>query len=475
MASRQWVPLPIDSKLYLNSDEALLGRANAKLENAYQNDAGGFSRFPGLTPWLQLPDKGRVHGFAEWRGDLMAGTSKGRLYRISEGADAEDVTALPIPGGGRIIFDKTDDELIAAAGGPLIRFAGQKTEVLSEDAPLSTHVGTIDSYVVATEKGSQRFNHSNAGAARTWDPLDVFSADSRPGPLTAMLVTPFRELIFAGPDSIEQWERSSSGDVPFFRRWAVGEGLKAPYAIAFADNAVFCINRRSKFVRFSGQTSQPAGDDIAALLDAVDDWSEAWIGGGVDNPLNWNGQSFLVLQIPNATNGYGTKGITALYDIRKQRFSLLYGWDDRAACPTRWPGWAHFPMWDQTFVGGDDGWIYKLDGAVHTNGGSVQRFLARTGHWDEGGECVIDDLRVRIKRGVGSNTTASSILVRVNRDNQGFGPWVTGSLGYAGQREMLIRFGGFGISYTRQFEIQCTDDAPVELVKAEALLTPTGN
>jgi hypothetical protein len=243
MADRQWTPLPIDSKLYLNADETTLGRANAKLENCYQNDVGGFSRFPGLSPWKQLPDRGRVF-FSDWRGDLIAGTSKGRLYRIDEAGNAEDVTGLSIPGGGRIIFDKTDDELVMAAGGPLIRFAGEKTELLSEDAPQSTHVGTIDSYVLAPEKNSERFNHSNAGAARTWSALDTFAADSRPDPLTGMLITTFREVILAGPDSIEQWERSSSGDVPFFRRWSVGEGLKSPYALCFADNAVFIINRK---------------------------------------------------------------------------------------------------------------------------------------------------------------------------------------------------------------------------------------
>jgi hypothetical protein len=179
--------------------------------------------------------------------------------------------------------------------------------------------------------------------------------------------------------------------------------------------------------------------------------------------------------MPNATNSYGTKGITLGYDIRKQRFFTLWGWDLKAASPTRWPGWSYHPLWGQTFVGGDDGWIWKLDGTVHSNGGGIQRFLVRTGHWDEVGECSVDDLRVRIKRGVGSYTAAPTILVRANRDNGGFGPWVQGSLGLSGQREMLIRFGGFGIAHSWQFEIQCTDNAPIELVKAEALMTPIGN
>lgn len=474
MSDREWTPLPLDGKLFLNVDETALSRANSKLENAYTNDVGGFSRFPGLSPYLQLPDHGRVY-CSDWRGDLMAATSKGRLYRIDQSKNAEDVTAVPVAGGGRVIFDRTDDELLMAAGGQIIRFAGEKTEVLSEDAPLTTHVGTIDSFVLGIEKDSQRFRHSTAGESRTWGALDTFAADRKPDVLTAMLITPFGEILLCGPDSIEQWERTSSGDTPFFRRWPVGESLKAPYAIGFADNAAYCVNKRSELIRLSGQSSQPAGDDIGKFLAEIDDWSEAWIGGNPDQSLAWGGQAFLILQIPNATNLYGTKGVTLGLDYRKQRFFTLYGWDQKQGRPARWPGWSHWQIGSDIFVGGDDGWIWKLDGAVHSHAGGTQRFLVRTGHWDQAGECAMDDLRVRIKRGIGSNTAAPQILVRANRDNEGFGPWVSGSLGLAGQREMLVRFGGFGIAYSWQIEIQCTDDCDVELVKAEAILTPTGN
>lgn len=474
MSDRGWTPLPLDGKMFLNADETSLSRANAKVENAYASDVGGFTRFPGFSPYLQLPDRGRVFP-TDWRGDLMAGTTKGRLYRIDQNKNAEDVTGVPIAGGGRIIFDRTEDELLAAAGGQIIRFAGHKTEVLSEDAPLTTHVGTIDGFVLGIVKNSQRLKHSNAGASRTWSPLDEFAADRKPDLLTSMMITPFGEILLCGPDSIEQWERTNQGDTPFFRRWPVGESLKAPYAIGFADNAAYCVNKKSELVRLSGQSSQPAGDDIGKFLASIDDWSEAWIGGNADQALAWEGQSFFILQAPNATNPYGTKGVTVCLDYRKQRFFLLYGWDAKQGRPARWPGWSHWQLGSDIFVGGDDGWIWKLDSSVHSYAGEIQRFLVRTGHWDQAGECVMDDLRVRIKRGGGSNTVAPTILVRANRDNEGFGPWVQGSLGLAGQREMLIRFGGFGIAYSWQLEIQCTDDAPVEFVKAEALLTPTGN
>jgi hypothetical protein len=470
MADSRWVPIPLDGKLFLNSDETLLNRAIAKLENAYTNDAGGISRFPGLQTWKALPDNGRVY-LEDWRGDLMAVTSKGRLYRIDRNANLEDVTGVPISGGKRVTFDKTISELLMAAGGKPIRFAGKKTEILSKDAPETTHIGTMDSFVIAVEKDSGRFEHSTAGDSREWDPLDTFAADGKPDNITGMVITPFREMILAGPDSVEQWERYASGDVPFYRRWAVGEGLISPYAMGFADNAVILVNKNAEVVRLAGQTGQPIGDDIGRTIEGVDDWTDAWVGS---EPLIIGGQKYALLVIPNATSVYGTRGLTFLYDYKKQRWSQLYGWDRKKALPTRWPGWSHHKHWGLDFVGGD-GVIYVLDSTVHTHDGGTQRWLVRTGHWDQAGESSMDNFRLRLKRGIGTNTAAADIRVRANLDNRAFGNWVPYSLGLSGDRMPVIEFGGFGIANTFQMEIECTADCEIELVKAEAIMSPVGH
>jgi hypothetical protein len=219
MPDRPWTPLPISAKLFLNLDEEKLSRATAAIENGFQTEEGGYSRFPGLEAWAQLPDRGRVYG-TDFRGNMMAATSRGRLYRIDRNRNIEDVTGVPIQGGRRVVFDRTEDELVAAAGGQIVRFAGARTEILSDDAPLATHVAFMDSYLIAAERDSGRFMHNSAGNYREWDQLDVFTADGAPDNISAMIATPFRELLVCGPRSIEQWERLSGGDVPFARRWA---------------------------------------------------------------------------------------------------------------------------------------------------------------------------------------------------------------------------------------------------------------
>lgn len=468
-----WVPVPINQKLFLNQDETANTGFQAAIENAYVNELGGQTRFPGLKDFVTLPDNGRVY-LHDWRGDLMAATSKGRVYRVNKNGTVEDVTGVPISGGRRVIFAKTDKELLMAAGAEIVKYAAQKTALLSNDAPLSTHIGYIDGYVVALETDSGRFQHTTAGASDEWSPLDTFAADGSPDNINSLIVTPYRELLLGGEESIEQFERLQTGDTPFFRRWAVGEGMTLPYGSVFADNAVYTMNQLYEFVRFSGQASQPASDDIAKLIEKVDDWTDGWVGGFPNRPLNLFGQKFIVLQAPFATNPYGTKGLTLVLDYRAKRWFSLYGWDTRYGLPARYPIWSHWPLWGRHFAGGE-GKIYEFTEDNHSIAGGVQRYLMRTAHLAEQSEINIDNLRITARRGIGSNTTEPTIMIRCNPDNKGFGRWAKKGLGKKGDRTMVMEFGGFGSGSTFQFEIACMDDCPIDIRKLEVQTTQLGH
>jgi hypothetical protein len=455
-----WKDVPFSAKLLTNVQEAAIRRASAAIENCYSNEQGGFTRFPGLSAFTTLTGAAPTY-LSEWRGDLIA-ASNSRLWRIRKDGTAEDVTGAPIRGSGRVNFARADNEIAMAAGGEIIRFAGVTSEILSPDAPVATHLAYIDTYLVACETESGRFYHSSDDT-RTWDPLDVFAADGTPDNINSMLVTPYRELIVAGPESTEQYERLASGAIPFFRRWSVGEGNTVPDALIFTDNATWMVNKQREFVRASGQTSQSRGDDIGNSLEDIDDWTGAWAA-----PMSLNGQKFIVLQAPYATNVYDTQGVTYVHDYRQNRWFNLYGWDDRGF-PARWPGWSYYFMWDRHFVGGN-GRVYELKQSTFDNGGDPQRVLARTAHFDDWGEVRCDNVRMRLKRGTsGSNTTREPrISVRAIRDNQRVTNWVHRTLGRAGDSEMVIEFGGFGCAHTWQFEWMTTDAVELEVVKLQA-------
>ncbi len=468
-----WIALPLNTSMFANVDQdAVVGHQTA-IENGFINELGGHNRFPGLEVFCTLPDTGRVYLY-DFEGDLLAATSRGRAYRVAQNAQVTEVTKAPITGGRRVIFAKNNQEAFMAAGGPIIRLRGTSTEILSSAAPLASHVAVIDGYVIANQINAQRWFYSNPGFPDQWPPLNTFSADSSPDNVTAFMINDFRELLFGGQSGIEQWERVPTGNTPFFRRWALGEGIKAPYMMLFADNATFTVNKLAEFVKFQQQVSQSVSNDIGLILEGIDDWTDAWVGGFPNNPCHIVGQKFMILQMPNATTVYGTRGVTLLYDYRNKRWSSLFGWDSSNGVPNRWPGWSHWRMWDQVFVGAE-GKIYKFTTDTYTNDGVQQRWLVRTAHISQGDSLQMRDFRLQLKRGTGGSATAPEIQVRCSRDGRPFGPWIKRDLGVAGDRIQFKNFGAFGNATTFMFEISSAADTPINLIKAEAKVVGIGH
>ena len=103
-----------------------------------------------------------------------------------------------------------------------------------------------------------------------------------------------------------------------------------------------------------------------------------------------------------------------------------------------------------------------------------QRWLLRSAHFDQVGECSVLDFRVTIKRGIGSNADEPTVKLRVNRDNRGFGKWIARGLGRAGNRYNTINFGPLGTAHVFQFEIACDDDCDIEFQGMEAIIQRIG-
>lgn len=465
-----WLTIPIDSKVLSNVGETSLKNRAARIENAYINDENALVRFPHLQEYATLPISNRVFLY-EYLGDLVA-VCGGHLYRLDdeEIPNITDVTKAAITGAGRPTFALGEDQLNIAAGGQIIKLQGNKTEILSVDAPESTHVATIAGYTIAIEPGSGRFYHTPPGQPSVWDPLDVFSAEGDSDNLTAAVVTKFKELLLCGPRSIEQFDPAPSGTKPFLRRWVLGAGLYAPYTIISVNNRVWCVDDEREFVSIGAQSVKPESRDVRASLKSIDDWTDAWA-----QPLGLNDQNFILLQIPFAINVYGTQGVTFLYDYEKLRWYNLFGWDTEQGLPSRWGGWSVQVHNQEIFVGGDGGKIYKLSG-YGTESDPVERFLFRSGHINFKGkvDVRIERMRMRLMRGDANNPIdrEAFISVRVNKDNKGFGNWQRKSLGKPGERNMVLQFGSQGIAQTWQFEFMVTDRCAASVSDFEAEVTP---
>ena len=468
--AENWIPLPLDKGLFANTDPEVVVGYQTALENAFVNELGGISRFPGLQTFCDFStvDNSRVHALRDFEGDLIAATQRGSVFRIGQDGRFINCTKVPVSGGLRTIMAPTNQELLLAAGGPIVRLRQSTTELLSDQAPDAGYIGWIDGFTIACEINTFAWFYANPGVVDQWPALNSFAADSNPDNITCFLIDPFRELLFGAAGKIEQWERQTIGTTPFFRRWAIGDGVKLPYGMVWADNACFVINQRTELVKFAAQISQNVGGEIGLLLENIDDWTDAWIGGYPDKPLNTIGQKFILIQAPNATNEYGTKGVTIIFDYRNKKFFTIYGWDSQLGLPTRWPGWSHWPLWDQVFVGGQ-GKIYALTTDTYQNDGMLQRWLVRTSHIAEGNMFQIKDFRLRLKRGLGTPLPNAPpiIQVRCRRDGRPFGPWISRDLGVPGDNLQFKSFGHFGTATSFMFEISSADNVPIDLIHAE--------
>lgn len=477
----QWADFPIGGRLWMSGDETLTQRAMAMVENVIPNDAGGYSRFPGIERFASFPsDKTYLK---EYRGELYGGTDTGRLYKISASRQAVDVTGVPISGGHRWTFTETDDALAMAAGGSIIKLSGNRTELLSATAPATTHVGYIDGYMLALEPNSNRWFNSKNGDASVWDPSDVFSANAVGEKANQLVVTPYREILVGGPKHIEQWEVIPNGDQPFDRRWNSGQGCAYPYTLITDATGTYGVNLRQEFVRFAGQVSQEQGEDIGLALATVDDWTDAW---GAD--MSMFGQRLMVLSMPKATNPYGTTGLTFCFDYRAKRFTLLYG-PIRQGLPTGWPVTSIARCYGRVFCGIPGG-VGIFDTTLKQILGEESRALMRSPHVSKFGPSRVDDVRIRLKRGTGvpdrplrretsapyNRESGKELLreaglhqtgrlgIRANRDNLGFDRWQWYDTGEHGRNEMVIYLGPQGCADTWQFEIMMADGVPLELV-----------
>ncbi len=455
-----WTAIPIDAQIFENLPEVDLRNSNATIENAWINEIGGHSRFPGLVRFAQL-NAGRVF-LDSWQDDLVAVTSAGKVYRIDMNGTPTDVTGVVPSGGNRPVFTQTDDQLVIATGGDLIQLQSAKTALLSATAPQAAFAAYVDGFLLAAEVGSQILHNSDAGKFTSFNPLSFFSAEAKPDNVTALIVTEFREIIAAGPDSVEQFEPYPGGDRPFFRRWSVSEGLLAPYTLVTGDGGTWGVTKFREFTRYAGQRKDVQSNAINYTLEKVDDWTEAWA-----SLLPAFGQRFIILQAPNATNPYGTQGLTFIFDYRVKKCAHLYGFDPVHAKPTRWPGWSYKGLWGRHFVGGDNGIVYEMTDAVHSIDGATQRMLFRTGHHDQGGTMQVDGVRIRCRRGTGTYQSEGALQFRSIRDGQFKTKWQSRSLGKAGDKQFYLSFPAQGTAKTWQFEYFVTDDVPVDVVKLE--------
>ena len=133
----------------------------------------------------------------------------------------------------------------------------------------------------------------------------------------------------------------------------------------------------------------------------------------------------------------------------------------------------YVPEWNKRLMGDrEKGYIYEIKDNIYTDNGDILKTVRRTGHITHGTNSLkkSHELRLRIKRGVGSISEDVVMMMRWRDDNGEWGNEQMLSLGKVGDKDIFVTLKPMGFYHSRQYEFSHTDNSQFVLIDAEELI-----
>lgn len=463
-SSKLTVTVPLTNGVYKNVDEVALTDRDAILVNCYVDELGFCNKRPGakliedFTSSVTTPINGAYWWKAKSKIIVTTGGKVALITKSGESYSSNLTSPLYLTSNTPVTFTEDENYIFAANGGRIVYWngAGSPAQITSANAPtVATHIGYIDDYLIAAGDGTNKFYWADVSTPLTWSALNYASASGNADPITALKVFERKTYLF-GISSFEIWENRGDVDAPF-QREAGGfyeVGCIAPYSIIEHNQDLYWLSDKRRFVKFGNGTIQNIStqyDKEIAQLSGVN--------GCVASSLVINGRVFLVFNFQDADR-------TLVYDIAQEKWHEWDLWDPTRGERGRWIGncaaWS--PVWGENIVGDrKTARVYEVSDKNTKDGDDLIRLQRLTGKINYGTQKKkrSDEIRVRIKRGVGLSDRTPKIAIRWQDDGKPWSNYHDFSLGNVGETSPLLRIKGTGIYTTRQYELVVSDDVPV--------------
>lgn len=456
-----------------NISKESLETASEEIFDGFIDEAQAFRKRPGYALFCDLGNESPIDGLYYWeeRGVILA-VSAQKLYSITSAGVATLVGATtPFLIGSRATFAACKpggvQKIIITNGQVMQQYDGTTlTPITDGDAPaLVSHVAFIDQYIIAnslTAADASKFFFSNVNDPTAWTAADFSDVEARPDDLTALDVG-WREIIAAGPRSIEFYV--NDGTTPFSRLdgAAVNGGIGARFSLKFFNNTWTYLDAQRRFVRLEGRTPQIISKPIDRTIQGLSVVSDA-----ISDVLEVDGRHFYVTTFP-------TDNKTFVYDFQGDYWSQWGNWNPTFQQYDRFGGNAscYDRSTNKWLIGHkSNGKIYTMGLGTYLDGSDPIRTSIKTGFIDFGtskrkkSNCL--SFNVNCGDGKDGGNAASAFAVQYRDSNAGqFGNARLVGMGTRGNSYFYRELRRNGMYRSRQYEIVHADNSAFNLVRAE--------
>jgi len=457
------VEIPFNSIPYQNADSIVLNDLSDSLFDGFIDELGNTNKRQGLKEKVNLNNLGGVDGEYWWENrGLVISVSDGNIYKtINASGTTINITGDKLLSGVRPTFADNGTTITIANGGRMVFTDGTAptTFIADPDAPTQvTHLAFLDQFLLANEVGTGRFHFADyVTSPTTWFAVDVFTAESSPDNLIALYVNESIIHLY-GTKSLEFW--INNGVDPFSRLQGtrLERGAMTPYTTVNVQGIEYFFDNKRRLNRLEGQTAQVINTSFDKTIQKFDEVKDM-----VADNVTVDGRNWIFFHFP-------TENRTLLYDIQVNYWAELSTFNLTTNKRDRFIGqsYVYAKGFNQHLFGSfKNSKILEMKSDFFDDDGGNIRFSKTTGwinHKKPKNKKRSYRLTLTLKTGtgIGPGGTEEPFLRIRWRDNGNstYGNFRKVSLHTIGDTQFKADIGGLGSYYSRQYNLEMSENVP---------------
>lgn len=346
------------------------------------------------------------------------------------------------------------------------------TQVLTAAATMG---GELYGYFVAFDAVKNQIRISALFDGTAWDPTQFLARSIGADPWTAMLVTPYGNILLPGSQTGEFLYNAATFPFPFAPdpSGMMEEGIAATYSLQQAGKSAVWLstNRNGGYQVMRATGFSPQRISTHALEDQIANYTR--VDDAIGSTYESRGHAFYLLTFP-------TPGVTHVFDFTTNKWHKRGHWiAEQNRFDALHPVYHAFAFNKHLMADRTTGVIYQMDASfgLDIDGRPIRRVRRAPALVNQRHRMSFPLFEVLLEAGVGLVSGQGSLpLAMIRVSNDGGRTWSnerSASAGQIGQYGMRLRFLRTGSGRLRVFELVCTDPVPWNITDAYLQIAPS--